>query len=746
MDKKVYVTDFVGDEYLQWKDGDAVIISTPTGSGKTTFVISKLLQYAVEQKKHIIYYCNRRVLHEQITVRSKVDIERFFGNVVEIKDVAAEYLHILTYQSSELKGNYPSVSIKDEDTEKTVAYEPDDILFYIFDEAHYFVNDASINSGTNFWYEKKFGHGISIFLTATPKPLIAFLAGMKYLRWESNAQLHKAYKTRKKLQNRAKDMAATVSDVFAWDCRKRISVKMPSSKALADAAIRHCNNPLQNWFDILDQAYQDADQTYRTYHFGTDYSYIDPLYFTELEELLPVIISSGDEKWLIFVDDEEVGLQLATRLKYAEHIATAFISSSRVKHAGLARDMYEEIVASRSFPVKVLITTPALDCGIDLIDKQLKHVVIVSDNEASFLQMLGRKRVEPGERVRLYIKVFKYQTIHNRYTQCTKELQFLLALSLKNEIALIRSGRSTAYRDGNTYGSALSAAELNRLVDDFVRNPKPALVKRVAKDIVPDCNRHVKTKEVNHIMNYDMYLSEYDYSNTAFLNLVYRMHDYHKAMLTYRSENELFVKLCEFVYICLTRIPEGLSDRDLKNVILFDSSLAWGRASYFPFMEESKPSVTQVDFRENVRRDDKFFLRHQLRWIGKEYDINCWLGYEGRWTALICYLDSVEESEKWLREDDTWHEQRDFARRCMDLMLDLPEVPTVLLNDRSRYVTNPETYPALNKLNKCFKWLGLPYKLESKQRRYENDRKMCWKLVKNDLNVSNKMVSPSNTI
>lgn len=51
MDKKVYVTDYVGDEYLQWKDGDTVIISTPTGSGKTTFVISELLQYAVRQKK-----------------------------------------------------------------------------------------------------------------------------------------------------------------------------------------------------------------------------------------------------------------------------------------------------------------------------------------------------------------------------------------------------------------------------------------------------------------------------------------------------------------------------------------------------------------------------------------------------------------------------------------------------------------------------------------------------------------------
>lgn len=52
---------------------------------------------------------------------------------------------------------------------------PEQVMYYIFDEAHYFVSDSLIRSETNFWYHQDFTHGISVFLTATPKPLLSFL-------------------------------------------------------------------------------------------------------------------------------------------------------------------------------------------------------------------------------------------------------------------------------------------------------------------------------------------------------------------------------------------------------------------------------------------------------------------------------------------------------------------------------------------------------------------------------------------
>lgn len=61
--KKQHVTDIIGDDYLNWKLRDKIVISTPTGSGKTTFILKKLLRNAAAQNKHLVYFCNRRILN-----------------------------------------------------------------------------------------------------------------------------------------------------------------------------------------------------------------------------------------------------------------------------------------------------------------------------------------------------------------------------------------------------------------------------------------------------------------------------------------------------------------------------------------------------------------------------------------------------------------------------------------------------------------------------------------------------------
>ena len=730
-----FVESIIGDEYMEWVEGDKIVISTPTGSGKTTFVISKLLRYAVEQGKHIIYYCNRKVLNEQFLIRSEEDIKRFFKSDVEISDAAARHLHILTYQSSELKGNYPDVTIKDGLTGKEAVYKANDILYYIFDEAHYFVNDAAINSGTNFWYEKRFEYGISVFLTATPKPLMALFAGWNQLSVYSNEKLNGEYKQRDRLKERVKDVIPVITKNLKLECgNNQVSIKLPSDGAIWNAVIRHYVNPLQTWFEALEKMYLEDNTQCRIYTYEPDYSYVEPIYFMDFEDLIPEIRKDKDnaEKWLIFIDDEEEGSNLATRINHGEDISAVFVSSNTVKRKGLARLTYDYIVAEKTFPVKILIATSVLDCGIDIIStdkKPVNNIVIACDNETSFLQMLGRRRAKPNDRVRLFIKAFDYQKINNRHTQCTRELRFLLKLSLKNETKLIRSGKSTGYRDGNTYGSALSAYDLDGLVDEFLKMKKPALVKRKEKDIVADCNGYVKEKQIQQMMNYEAHLLEYEYSKTAFLNLVCRMHDYRCAMRNYRSENKSFIDLCAYVYNCLV-LTRGMTTDNLKSALEFAPELQNARLHYFPFLIEDNPGMAKFDCSSHMERDREFYLRHQLSWIGKEYDMNCWLGFEEKIAKLTSYLDLLVASDRWLREDETWHEQAEFSINCMYLLLDLPVVPYTLLKDWSRYRKNPEKYPGKDKLEKCFKVLSLPYTIISEQRRYEGKRKTCWKLSK----------------
>ena len=62
---RLYVTDLIGEDYKKWKQGDWVLLSYPTGMGKTHFILHTLLRHAAAQEKHLVYYCNRKFLSLQ---------------------------------------------------------------------------------------------------------------------------------------------------------------------------------------------------------------------------------------------------------------------------------------------------------------------------------------------------------------------------------------------------------------------------------------------------------------------------------------------------------------------------------------------------------------------------------------------------------------------------------------------------------------------------------------------------------
>lgn len=148
---KRYVSERIGDDYLNWQVGRNVLISTPTGSGKTTFVIDVLLRYAIRQGKHVVYYCNRRILNDQFSVISEERIKKMYSGSGDISaEEALFHLHIFTYQYMERLKTHPNVYYKTENTGERIKLQADDILYYVFDEAHYCISDAIINANYQF--------------------------------------------------------------------------------------------------------------------------------------------------------------------------------------------------------------------------------------------------------------------------------------------------------------------------------------------------------------------------------------------------------------------------------------------------------------------------------------------------------------------------------------------------------------------------------------------------------------------
>lgn len=191
--KQIFVTDLIGDSYKNWKIGDKIIIASPTGSGKSAFILQSLLPYAMKQGKHVVYICNRKILNDQPTVESRKQIESIL-ETTELTEEEIHSIHVTTYQHCETANSFPYFTIPPDlsgmsrearalaeasNTPPATKLPPEDILYYVFDEDHYFLSDALFNSNTNYWCGKKYKDTISVFLTATYEPLVCFLMRLR---------------------------------------------------------------------------------------------------------------------------------------------------------------------------------------------------------------------------------------------------------------------------------------------------------------------------------------------------------------------------------------------------------------------------------------------------------------------------------------------------------------------------------------------------------------------------------------
>lgn len=152
-----YVSQAIGDIIQSWGVG-RYVIDAGTGAGKTTAIIDLLKKnmtscprFNVEDRKRILYLCNRKTLWEQIVQAILADgVERDFRDtdlirLAMIECLSFEFVEVQTYQK--LQKDYQ------EDPEKTLEHIKNSYTYIVCDEAHFFVNDAKFNHKTNLAYQ-----------------------------------------------------------------------------------------------------------------------------------------------------------------------------------------------------------------------------------------------------------------------------------------------------------------------------------------------------------------------------------------------------------------------------------------------------------------------------------------------------------------------------------------------------------------------------------------------------------------
>ena len=589
-------------------------------------------------------------------------------------------------------------------------------MYYIFDEAHYFVSDSLIRSETNFWCHQDFTQGISVFLTATPKPLLCFLTKSGDLPL-SNEFYHifNMLSTRKNLNKKYPDIHQSAMTVLDW-WRKmdNLQLKLPNRSALRDAYLTRMEHPLDHYFTNLQRLYGNASE--RSYYYRTepDYSYIDASYFHNDADLLEQIKLTAADKWIIFVDSEKHGEAILETLRLLSCGSAEFISKTRIESDPNVRFVYDMVVQTEKFPCRILISTSVMDCGCNIIDPEVKHMAIFCDNETTFLQMLGRKRVAESERLKLYIARYPFSKIHTRNNLLEDDLEFMIKMGLKNT------------SDHRKRTSLLSMDQLQKMVQEISNGKRKNLTYRI-KSLGYEENGHLRPWSES-ATELDKYLYGMTYSQTAMLLMITRLYDFHLAFKRYRKEVGLGAKLGDFIYQFSTEAANYRYVDDFVNQYTLYMSRLSPRNHYLMMWEEMKENAQEdgtIHFDYSIERDNLFFLKHQLSWIGKEYDPSCWLLGNEKKLELTTFLDIAVESRP-LRQDDKYNEQHEFGMQCIQLMLELPFPPEDLRRNKSRF--GKVCYPGKNVLNKYFEEMSLPYKIDSEQDKYDgmDKKKTTW--------------------
>lgn len=367
--KLKWVTDVIGDDYKNWREGDTVILQAQTGTGKTYFVKNKLVP-RTEMWDKMLLLCNRVALKRQL----KLDL-------IEItNDLEAKKLVYKKDKEGKLIVNNKALDkLTTIDNKITImsyqtlaefciaakygvgkAFDLNYYKYVVLDECHFLTSDSPFNNKTDFPYYK-------LLKEMNPKSIKIFIS-------------------------------ATMEEL-------RDSIELFANENIEQL----------NYWGI-------GENKVHKYSTGIDYSYLNPKYFNELCDLVNTIKNDkADDKWLVFVQSFREMDYLLEELKGING-GVASIKSGDENNIN-----FDSIMNENKFISRVLITTKVLDNGVNIEDDKLKNIVVMTLDRTTFIQEIGRVRIdiENAPEINLFIrKKYKktFTTLLKKYNEKQEQI------------------------------------------------------------------------------------------------------------------------------------------------------------------------------------------------------------------------------------------------------------------------------------------------------------------------------------
>lgn len=171
------------------------------------------------------------------------------------------------------------------------------------------------------------------------------------------------------------------------------------------------------------------------YDTNRDYSYLIPHTYSKQEQLIKQINDDkSKDKWLIFVASIQKGKDLLKELQKNNIDAVMIYKGRRDKKS---REEFNNIITKEKFNSKVLITTKLLDNGVNIMDDEVKNIVVNSWSRENLIQSIGRvrfKSLKEAYNINLYLDEKTHKQVWGKLNAIDKTLKhFELLIADKNE-------------------------------------------------------------------------------------------------------------------------------------------------------------------------------------------------------------------------------------------------------------------------------------------------------------------------
>lgn len=352
-----WVSTAIRERIKDWCPTQPIMITAPTGRGKTTFVADIVKFWRkVRPNRKTLLLVNRTA----IATQQKHELTKMLGSSWgKVDDIRA----------LELTDDFPDIGLTIKTYQSFAAgYRKTNLSEYdwvVFDETHYFLADSTFNQYLDqiFWkLPKLFSHAYRVYMTATPGTVLP-----------------------------------CICDAEKDNLRR----------------CRICGKLCLNGRGMM-----------QIYDFPSQFDQIQLFYYRKIEEIVDLIQRYPNDKFLIFTarrEDDASSIDTAyTKVLRKRGISIAYLDS-----LSKSSDTWKNVCERGCFEAQILVCTSVLDCGVSIHDDRLKHIIVETTDKTEFLQMVGRKRLKPAEKLNVYIRAVDRGKLYTRLRHIENRLKFI---------------------------------------------------------------------------------------------------------------------------------------------------------------------------------------------------------------------------------------------------------------------------------------------------------------------------------